>query len=239
MIEFRNVTKSYKDRVTKKRHYVFRNLSFSVPPGRNVALIGRNGAGKSTMMRLIAGNDRPDSGKIITPDSISWPVGLSGGFQSSLSARENVKFVARIQGKRGADLQDIIRRVEEFAEIGEYFDRPMRTYSSGMRSRVGFGMSLAFEFDYYLVDEAMSVGDAHFRAKAAKAFKDKVGKANIILVTHGMGQVRQLCDCVLLLEKGQVKLFDDVEEGISAYEGDAGKSRNKRGIVDAMLVNDE
>ena len=218
MIEFQNVTKSYRDKVTKKRHYVFRELTFAVPPGRNIGMIGRNGAGKSTLMRLIAGSDVPDSGKIIAHQSISWPVGLSGGFQSSLSARENVRFVARVQGVKGPDLQNIVRKVEEFAEIGPHFDRPVRTYSSGMRSRVGFGMSLAFDFDYYLVDEAMSVGDAHFREKAARAFKEKVGKANIILVSHSMSQIRKMCDCVLLIRNGQVELFDDIEAGIAEYE---------------------
>ena len=107
--------------------------------------------------------------------------------------------------------------VEQFAEIGPAFDEQVKTYSTGMRARVAFGLSLAFDFDYYLIDEAMSVGDAHFREKAAKAFKDKVGKANVILVTHGMGQVRKMCDMVALLDEGRVTCFDDVEAGIRAY----------------------
>src|SRR5699024_6420820 len=104
------------------------------------------------------------------------------------------------------------------AEIEEYFDLPVKTYSSGMRGRVAFGLSLAFEFDYYLVDEAMSVGDAHFKKKASDAFKDKVGKANIILVTHGMTQVRTMCDLVLVLHGGKATLYDDIEEGIKVYQ---------------------
>lgn len=217
MIEVKNLTKSYLHH-KGGRKYVFRDLSFTIPTDRNVAIIGRNGAGKSTLMNLLAKVDAPDSGEIITDKSISWPVGLSGGFQGSLSARENVKFIARTQGFRGDALREKVRFVEEFAEIEEYFDLPVKTYSSGMRGRVAFGLSLAFEFDYYLVDEAMSVGDAHFKKKASDAFKDKVGKANIILVTHGMTQVRTMCDLVLVLHGGKATLYDDIEEGIKVYQ---------------------
>lgn len=215
MIELRNLTKSYL--TLKGRKYVFRNLTFTVPPGRNIALIGRNGAGKSTLMRLLCGLDAPDSGRIITDKKISWPVGLAGGFQGSLTGRQNAKFVCRVQGAEGEDMRRRIKFVEEFAEIGSAFDEQVKTYSTGMRARVAFGLSLAFDFDYYLIDEAMSVGDAHFREKAAAAFKNKVGQANVILVTHGMGQVRKMCDMVALLENGNVTCFDDVEEGIRAY----------------------
>lgn len=217
MIEIRKVTKSYLHH-KGGRKYIFRDLSFTIPSGRNVAIIGRNGAGKSTLMNLLSKVDTPDSGRIITDKSISWPVGLSGGFQGSLSARENVKFIARTQGFRGQELKEKVVFVEEFAEIGEYFDLPTKTYSSGMKGRVAFGLSLAFDFDYYLVDEAMSVGDVHFKTKASDAFKAKVGQANILLVTHGMTQVRTMCDLVLVLDKGQATLYDDVEEGIKVYQ---------------------
>lgn len=134
-----------------------------------------------------------------------------------MTGRQNVKFVARVYGAVGDEMRRVVAYVEEFAEIGDYFDQPVNTYSSGMRGRVAFGLSLAFDFDYYLVDEAMSVGDAHFKKKATDAFRDRVNKANIILVTHGMSQVRSLCDMVLLLKNGQVHGFENVEEGISAY----------------------
>lgn len=215
MIELRSITKSY--RTNQGRKYIFRDLSFEIPPNRNVAIIGRNGAGKSTLMRLLGGQDTPDSGKIISRSTISWPVGLSGGFQGSMTGRQNVKFVARVYGAEGARMKEVVKYVEEFAEIGEYFDQPVNTYSSGMRGRVAFGLSFAFDFDYYLVDEAMSVGDAHFKKKATEAFEQRVGKANILLVTHGMSQVRSFCDMVLLLNNGKIQQFDDVEEGISAY----------------------
>jgi len=216
MIELRNVDKSY--RTSHGRKVVFKGLSFSVPPNRNIALIGRNGAGKSTLMRLLCGLDTPDRGRIITDKKISWPVGLAGGFQGSLTGRQNAKFVCRVLGAEGEEMSRLIQYIEDFAEIGEYFDQPVKTYSSGMRARVAFGLSLAFEFDYYLVDEAMSVGDAHFREKAAAEFRARADKANIILVTHGMGQVRKMCDFVLLLDNGRVTPFDDIEEGIRAYQ---------------------
>jgi len=215
MIELQNVTKSY--RTNQGREYIFRNLSFTLPAGKNIALIGKNGAGKSTLMRLLGGLDTPDSGRIITSGSISWPVGLSGGFQGSLTGRQNVKFVCHVYGAHGEAMRKKVAYVEDFAEIGAYFDRPVKTYSSGMRARVAFGLSLAFDFDYYLVDEAMSVGDAHFKQKATSEFKAKISQAKIILVTHGMEQVRALCDYVLLVDRGQIIPFTDVSEGIAAY----------------------
>ncbi len=215
MIELFKLTKSY---VTKQgRKYVFRDLSFVVPPDKNIALIGRNGAGKSTLMRLLCGTDIPDSGKIITDKRISWPVGLGGGFQGSLTGRQNVKFVSRALGAEGDAMEKIISYVQDFAELGIYFDQPVKTYSTGMNARLKFGLSLAFEFDYFMIDEAMSVGDAHFREKAESEFKSRTNRSNLILVTHGMSQVRKLCDIVLLLNNGVVEVFNDTEAGITAY----------------------
>lgn len=217
MIEIRNMTKSY--RTNTGREYIFRDLNLDIPSGRNIALIGRNGAGKSTLMRLIGGVDTPDRGTIKTEYSISWPVGLSGGFQGSLTARENVKFVARVYGADNDQMREVVKYVEDFAEIGRYFDRPVKTFSSGMRSRVAFGLSLAFDFDYYLIDEAMSTGDAHFKKKAEAAFKERIGRAKVILVSHSMGQVRSMCDFALLIEDGQVIPYENVEEAIKRYQG--------------------
>jgi len=216
MIELRNISKSYM--TAHGRRYIFRDLSLTIPSGKNVALIGRNGAGKSTLMRLLGGLDTPDKGRIICDRSISWPVGLSGGFQGSLTGRQNVKFVCRVHGAHGNAMRQVIQYVEDFAEIGEYFDLPVKSYSSGMRARLAFGMSLAFDFDYYLVDEAFSVGDAHFRAKAVKEFKAKVASANLVFVSHDIGQIKNMCDIVLLVQDGRIGQFDDVETGIAAYQ---------------------
>ena len=170
MIKIESLTKSY--RTPKGRHYVFKNLSIEFPTGKSIALIGRNGAGKSTLLRIIGGIDRPDKGEIITQKTISWPVGLSGGFQGSLTGRENVKFVARLYSRKN-ELQDKVAFVESFSELGKYFDMPIKTYSSGMRSRLGFGLSMAFDFDYYLVDEVTAVGDMRFKEKCLDVFNSK------------------------------------------------------------------
>jgi len=217
MIKLDRITKSYL-LSGGNRHYVFKDLSFTFPEGANIGLIGPNGAGKSTLMNILGGIDIPDSGKVITNKSISWPVGLSGGLQGSLTARDNVKFVARVYGYRAAELAEKVRYVEEFAEIGEYFDEPIKTFSSGMRARVTFGLSMAFDFDYYLVDEAGAVGDANFKKKSMAVYKQKLQSGNVILVSHNMSEVRSLCDHIVVIYGGNAHVFDSVEEGIKMYE---------------------
>jgi capsular polysaccharide transport system ATP-binding protein len=220
MIELRALTKSYPSR--QGRRYVFRDLSFTFPPGSNIGLIGRNGAGKSTLLRLLGGIDQPDHGAVVTDRRISWPVGLSGGFQSNLTARENVQFVCRIHGAHGETLRAKVRFVEDFAEIGDYFDLPMRSFSSGMRSRVAFGLSMAFDFDYYLIDEVMAVGDAQFRAKSKDVLMTRLKQSNLILTSHNMGDIRQYCNVVVHVEQGgRVAVHEDIEAGIRAYQGQA------------------
>lgn len=216
MITLENVTKSYM--TLKGRKVVFRNLSFDIPEGVNVGLIGRNGAGKSTLMQLLSAVDLPDSGKIITKGRISWPVGLRGGMQKNLTARDNVKFVCRVYGFRRARMREKIRFVEDFAEIGAYFDEPVSTYSSGMQARVAFATSMAFDFDYYLIDEVMAVGDATFRAKSRKVFDERLKKSKIILVSHSMSLIRDMCDMVIHLDRGKATLYDNVQKGIRAYQ---------------------
>ena len=210
-----NLTKSYK--TPKGRHYVFRDLNIELPSGKSIALIGRNGAGKSTLLRMIGGIDRPDSGKIITDKSISWPVGLAGGFQGSLTGRENVKFVARLYSKK-EEVKAKVDFVEDFAELGKYFDMPIKTYSSGMRSRLGFGLSMAFKFDYYLVDEVTAVGDARFKKKCAEMFNERHKEASFIMVSHSLPSLREYCDIGLTLHRdGRVNIYDDVAEAVKDY----------------------
>ncbi len=217
MLELRHLTKSYP--TPHGRRYVFRDLSFRFPVGANIGLIGRNGAGKSTLLRLLGGIDQPDHGAVVTDVRISFPIGLTGGFVSTLSARENVAFVGRVHGARGARLRQLVDFVENFAEIGDYFDLPVRLYSSGMRSRVAFGLSMAFDFDYYLIDEVMAVGDAQFRAKSTAVLKEKLEKSNVILTAHSMATIRQFCNVVVHVDAGQVNIYEDVEAGIRAYQG--------------------
>jgi len=216
MIRIESLTKSY--RLPKGgRHYVFRDLNFTLPEGQNIGILGRNGAGKSTLMRIIAGIDYPDSGRILTNKSISWPIGLVGGLQGTLSGRENVRFVCRINGLTREATREKEAFVEEFADIGRYFDVPIKSYSSGMRSRVTFGLSLAFDFDYYLIDEVGAVGDKRFKEKSEALFDAKKNSANLIMVNHNLKELRERCHVFLVLHYGQFTLFNDANDAIGFY----------------------
>ncbi|HDS5624295.1 TPA: ABC transporter ATP-binding protein [Escherichia coli] len=216
MIKIENLTKSY--RTPTGRRYVFKDLNIEIPSGKSVAFIGRNGAGKSTLLRMIGGIDRPDSGKIITNKTISWPVGLAGGFQGSLTGRENVKFVARLYAKQ-EELKEKIEFVEEFAELGKYFDMPIKTYSSGMRSRLGFGLSMAFKFDYYIVDEVTAVGDARFKEKCAQLFKERHKESSFLMVSHSLNSLKEFCDVAIVFKNSYIiGYYENVQSGIDEYK---------------------
>lgn len=218
MIKIENLTKSY--RTPAGRHYVFKDLNIELPTGKSVALVGRNGAGKSTLLRMIGGIDRPDSGRIITNKTISWPVGLSGGFQGSLTGRENVKFVARLYAKK-EELKEKVAFVEEFAELGKYFDMPIKTYSSGMKSRLGFGLSMAFKFDYYLVDEVTAVGDARFKQKCADLFKARHEEASFLMVSHSLNSLKEFCDAAIFVGRNNRAFFyNNIEEALNDYRNE-------------------
>jgi len=231
VIRLDNVTKSYL--TLRGRKVVFRDFSLDIPEGYNVGLIGRNGAGKSTLMRLISAVDFPDAGKITTSGRLSWPVGLKGGLQKTLTGRDNVKFVCRVQGVRKTGIQEKVRFVQDFAEIGDYFDQPVSSYSSGMRARLAFGLSMAFDFDYYLIDEVMSVGDASFKQKSQEVFKERLQNAKVILVTHNMRRIRRMCDIVVHLDGGRATVYKDVLEGIAAYQAAGGVDGRKAAEIDA------
>ncbi len=216
MLEVRGLTKSYPS--PGGRRYVFRDLNFRFPPRANIGLIGRNGAGKSTLLRLLGGIDTPDRGEVVTDARISFPIGLAGGLNTALTGRDNVDFVCRIHGAWGAERREKVERVREFAEIGDYFDMPVKSYSSGMRSRLTFGLSMAFDFDVYLIDEVMAVGDAQFREKSRRTLTAKLAEANVILTSHNMADIRQFCNIVVRVAPGGlVQVHEDIEEGIRAY----------------------
>ncbi|WP_341887612.1 ABC transporter ATP-binding protein [Variovorax sp. YR752] len=215
MLELQNMTKWY--RTPHGRRYVFRDLNFSFPSGASIGLIGRNGAGKSTLLRIIGGIDTPNAGRVVTDARISWPVGLSGGFQTSLTARENAQFVCRVHGATGAAMRRIIDFVADFAEIGDYFDLPMSSYSSGMRSRVAFGLSMAFDFDYYLIDEVLAVGDPQFKSKSQAVLRERLSRSKVIMVSHSTPEITRYCDVVVHVEDGRAVLYEDVRKGIAAY----------------------
>lgn len=220
MIRIENLSKSYS--TPQGRHYVFKDLNIELPSGKSVAIIGRNGAGKSTLLRMIGGIDRPDRGRIVTNSTISWPVGLAGGFQGSLTGRENVKFVARLYATKG-ELKEKVAFVEEFAELGKYFDMPIKTYSSGMKSRLGFGLSMAFKFDYYLVDEVTAVGDARFKQKCAALFKERHKEASFLMVSHSLNSLKEFCDIALFVGRdNKFKYYQNIDDAINAYKDDEG-----------------
>ena len=231
MIRLDKVTKSYM--TLRGRKVVFRDFSLDIPEGYNVGLIGRNGAGKSTLMRLISAVEFPDAGKITTNGRLSWPVGLKGGLQKTLTGRDNVKFVCRVQGVRKTGIQEKVRFVQDFAEIGDYFDQPVSTYSSGMRARLAFGLSMAFDFDYYLIDEVMSVGDARFKQKSHEIFQERLQNSKVILVSHNMRRIRRMCDIVVHLDGGRATVYEDVLEGIAAYQAAGGVDGKKAAAIDA------
>lgn len=212
MIEFHGVSKAY--RTTKAKKVILNDFSGEFPSGRNVGLLGINGAGKSTILRLISGTELPDSGRIRRRAMVSFPVNFAA-FKGNLSGRENCRFVARIYG---VDVRSVERFVEEFAEIGRYFDMPIATYSAGMRARISFGLSMAIDFDYYLVDEALSVGDGIFKARADALFEAKARKANLIIVSHSPATVRRYCDMGAVISNGELLLFDKLDDAVAHYE---------------------
>lgn len=217
MIEIRNLYKRYHNH--HGSDWVLRDINLSIPRGISVGLIGANGAGKSTLLRLIAGMDVPERGEVIKNCRMSWPIGLSSGMQGNMTGRQNVKFVARVHGG-GINVQRVIDFVEDFAEIGEAFDEPVRTYSSGMKSRISFGLSLAFDFEVYISDEATAVGDKSFKEKASQAFKDRVGKSSLIMVSHSEGILKDLCQAGVYLKDGRATWYDNVNDAIADYHRD-------------------
>ncbi len=226
MIEIKNLYKRYHNH--HGSDWVLKDINLVIPQGVSVGLIGANGAGKSTLLRLIAGMDTPERGEVVRHSRVSWPVGLSGGMQSNMTGRQNVKFVARVQGSGPEEVKRVIQFVENFAEIGSAFDEPIRTYSSGMRSRISFGLSLAFDFDVYISDEATAVGDRAFKAKAKALFESKVGEASLIMVSHGEGILKDLCQAGIYLKGGSAVWYDDIKEAIAAYHADV-DARKKSG----------
>ncbi len=216
MIELDGISKWYPTR--RGRKYVLRDVSAQLPAGRNLGLIGHNGSGKSTLLRLIGGIDHPNKGTIRSTGKISWPVGLTGGFQRNVSGRENARFVCRINGIGDAEaIRGKLEFIADFAEIGAYFDEPVATYSSGMKARLGFGLSMAFDFDYYLIDEVMSVGDQNFRQKAQDELNARKDRSTFILVSHNFAILRDTCEIGILLRSERIEIFPTIDEAIEAY----------------------
>ncbi|WP_349294661.1 ABC transporter ATP-binding protein (plasmid) [Thioclava sp. 'Guangxiensis'] len=213
MIVLKNLTKVF--RAAGHRKTVARNINAIFPTGVSVGLLGRNGAGKSTLLRMIAGLSSPTSGEVLTDGRISYPVGLASAMHQNMTGAQNALFVARIYG---AETDEMVQFVEEFAELGPHFHMPVRTYSSGMRGRLSFGINMALDFDTYLVDEVTAAGDASFRDKSNAMFLDRIGTRSAIYVSHSTGQIRKICTAGAVLEKGTLTYYPDVDEAIDHHD---------------------
>jgi capsular polysaccharide transport system ATP-binding protein len=213
VIEFRRVSKHYL--TTTSRKVVVDELTLTLPAGAKVGVLGRNGAGKSTLLGMIAGTVRPDAGSIRRQAAISWPLGFGGSFHPELTGVQNVRFVARIYG---IDTDALVAYVQDFAELGEFFEMPVRAYSSGMKARLAFGMSMGIHFDWYLVDEITAVGDSAFRKKSLSVFRHRLKDAGLLMASHSVNTIRNYCTSGLVLERGRAVYFDDVETAIAVHE---------------------
>lgn len=213
MIEFRDVSKYYA--TPHGRKVVLDHLTLTLPKGATIGVLGRNGAGKSTLLAMVAGTSHPNGGEIRRHASISWPLGFSGSFHPDLTGAQNVRFVARIYGM---DTESLVDYVQDFAELGEFMDMPVRSYSSGMKARLAFGMSMGISFDWYLVDEVTAVGDTAFRRKSLAVFKNRLSAAGLLMVSHSTGTIRAYCEAGLVLEGGAARYFDDVNAAIEHHE---------------------
>ena len=213
MIELRNLRKLFS--VNGRVKIVARNINFTFPSGVSVGLLGRNGAGKSTLLSMIAGTTAPDRGEILSDGRISWPVGFAGSFHPDMTGAQNAKFVARIYG---ADTDEMLDFVRDFAGLGQHFHLPTRTYSSGMRSRLAFGISMAIRFDTYLIDEVTAVGDAAFAAKSNAILKDRLKDSGAIIVSHSMDLLRRLCTSGVVLEDGRLFYYQRIERAIEHHD---------------------
>ncbi len=212
MIAFRDVSKRFRAGGVEK--VVADRISLTFPAGKSVALLGRNGAGKSSLLKMIAGTLRPDRGQIEVTGSVSWPVGFAGSFHADLTGLQNTRFVARIYGVDSDLLEDFVRG---FSGLGDHFSLPFRTYSQGMRARLGFALSMGIGFDTYLIDEITAVGDAAFREACEAALAERLAQKGAVIVSHSFGFLARVCDAGVVIEDGRAVWFDDVKAAIEAH----------------------
>src|SRR5258708_2591023 len=213
MIRLDRVSKAYRVR-GGGRISVLDDVGLTFELGHKCGIRGANGAGKSTLIRLLAGSELPDHGVVRRQARVSFPLGFGGTFHGALSGRENVSFVARVYGAR---MHPAIEFVEMFSELGEYFHMPVNTYSAGMRAGLAFATCLAIDFDVYLIDEVIEIGDQRFRRKCAEAFRERMARVDIILVTHNPHTLRQYCDRGAILANGGLTLYDDIGTALGRY----------------------
>ena len=213
MIELQQVSKNYFTKAGRKE--VLKNINFTLKKGQKVGILGRNGAGKSTLIRLISGVEAPTSGRIERKMSISWPIAFSGAFQGSLTGMDNLRFICRLYN---ADVDYVHQFTQDFSELGDYLYEPVKTYSSGMKARLAFALSISIEFDCYLIDEVIAVGDKRFKDRCHYELFEKRKDRSIILVSHSPSSVKQYCDNAMVLEKGVMHSFDDMQQAYEYYD---------------------
>lgn len=213
MIRLEHMTKAFKHK--GEFRYIARDVSFTIPRGDSIGLLGRNGAGKSTLLKLIAGTIKPTSGRIIRRANVSFPLGFQGSFNPSLTGEQNVRFVARIYGH---DTEELIDYVQDFSELGNAYNMPVKTYSSGMKARLAFGVSMGISFDYYLVDEITAVGDKNFQKKCRRVFQEKLQNSDIIMVSHNPNSLKEYCTTGVVLEDGQLTYFANIDDAVEMHD---------------------
>lgn len=213
MIEFQNLSKRFM--TSQGEHIVFSNLSLRLPMGRSLGLLGRNGAGKSTLMQIIAGNMQPSTGRVLRSGITSWPIGGASSLHLEMTGLQNTRFLARVYG---VDTDSLAEYVEEFADIGMHFYMPLRTYSSGMRSRISFGIAMGIPFDTYLIDEVTGAGDQSFKARSKAVFRERMTTADAIMISHSMKEMRDFCDSGLVLHDGNLEYYENIEDAIGRHE---------------------
>lgn len=212
MIYCEGITKSYP--MGSGRKQVLKGIDLQIAPGEKIGLLGRNGAGKTTLIKLLGGVEMPTSGRVRRRMSVSWPLGFAGGFQGSLTGYDNARFIARIYGQEYRQIREF---VEDFSGLGRQLKMPVKTYSSGMRARLAFALSLAIEFDCYLIDEIIMVGDASFHQKSHEELFVKRADRALVLASHSPGMIREFCDRAIVIENGLAQVYLDVDEALEVY----------------------
>ncbi len=213
MIQLNNISKAY--RVGSRWNQVLDDVSVTFPSGQNVGILGLNGAGKSTLLRVIGAVEPADCGTIRKDVRVSWPIAFSGAIHTNLTGRENARFIARIYGE---SIKKVEQFAETFTELGPYFDMAANTYSTGMRARLAFAISIAADFECYLVDEITSVGDMRFTLKYRRAFRERLKNASLVMVSHNPQTIRDYCDIGAILHRGKLQMFDTIAEAMEEYE---------------------
>lgn len=219
MIQMDRINKSYS--TGSGPVHVLRDVNLTISPGERVGILGRNGAGKSTLIRLMSGAEMPTSGRVFRGMSVSWPLAFGGAFQGSLTGYDNLRFICRIYG---VDPEDKIGFVEEFSELGIYLREPVKTYSSGMRARLAFAISMVIEFDCFLIDEIIAVGDARFHAKCNHELFERRGDRAMIIVSHDANYIREHCTRAAILIGGELYHADNLDEAFALYNRETARA---------------